>query len=298
MRGYKAFEKDLTCRGFQFEIGKEYEHKGTIKPCESGFHFCESLADCYNFYPMSEDTRICEVCATGDIDTDDNIKFVTNKIKIVREVKNPREKSNKNKTSTGYYNTGDYNTGNRNTGYYNTGDYNTGNLNTGNRNTGYYNTGNRNTGDYNTGDYNTGDYNTGNRNTGDYNTGDYNTGDYNTGNRNTGVFCTNKNPKINMFDAPSEWTTQDWLRSDAREILLGLPYTHTTFVWSSDMSEEEKENHPEYKTIGGYLKAIMATTGDKQAWWDNLTVAEKNIIKALPNFDEVKFCKCIGIERI
>ena len=263
MKGYKAFEKDLTCRGFQFEIGKEYEHKGTIKPCESGFHFCESLADCYSFYPMSEDTRICEVCATGDIKTDDNIKFVTNKIKIVREVKNPREKSNKNKTSTGYCNTGDYNTG----------DYNTGN-----RNTGYCNTG---------------DYNTGNCNTGDYNTGDYNTGDYNTG-----VFCTNKNPKINMFDAPSEWTIQDWLRSDAREILSELPYTRTTFVWSSDMSEEEKENHPEYKTIGGYLKTIVVTTGDKQAWWDNLTVTEKNTIKALPNFDEVKFCECIGIERI
>ena len=228
MKGYKAFKKDLTCRGFQFEIGKEYEHKGRIKPCKSGFHFCKSLADCYNFYPMSEDTRICEVCATGDIKTDDNIKFVTNKIKIVREIKNPREKSNKNKTSTGYCNTGDYN----------------------------------------------------------------------TGYRNTGVFCTNENPKINMFDAPSEWTIQDWLRSDAREILSGLPYTHTTLVWSSNMSEEEKENHPEYKTIGGYLKTVMATTDSKQAWWDNLTVAEKNIIKALPNFDEVKFCKCIGIERI
>ena len=233
MKGYKALNKDLTCRGFQFEIGKEYEHKGKIEPCESGFHFCESLADCYSFYPMSEDTRICEISATGDIKTDDNIKFVTNKIKIVREIKNPREKSNKNKTSTGYCNSGYCNSG-------------------------YYN----------------------------------------SGNRNSGVFCTNENPKINMFDAPSEWTMQDWLRSDAREILSGLPHTHTTFVWSGDMSEEEKENHPEYKTIGGYLKTIIATTDNKQAWWDNLTVAEKNMIKALPNFDEVKFCKCIGIERI
>ena len=233
MKGYKAFKKDLTCRGFQFEIGKEYEHKGKIEPCESGFHFCESLADCYNFYPMSEDTRICEISATGDIKTDDNIKFVTNKIKIVREIKNPREKSNKNKTSTGCCNTGNYNTG-----------------------------------------------------------------DCNTGNYNTGVFCTNENPKINMFDDPSEWTMQDWLRSDAREILSGLPYTHTTLVVSGDMSEEEKENHPEYKTIGGYLKTIIATADGKQAWWDNLTDAEKNIIKTLPNFDEIKFCKCIGIKRI
>ena len=61
------------------------------------------------------------------------------------------------------------------------------------------------------------------------------------------------------------------------------------------MSEEEKENHPEYKTIGGYLKTLIVTKGDKQAWWDNLTVAEKNMIKALPNFDADKFRRCTGI---
>ena len=80
--GYKAFNKDLTCRDYQFEIGKTYEHKGKIAVCESGFHFCKSLADCYQFYPMNEDTRICKVEALGEVLTEDNVKYVTNKIKI------------------------------------------------------------------------------------------------------------------------------------------------------------------------------------------------------------------------
>jgi len=258
---YKAFENNLTCIGFQYEIGKTYKIEGLPILCNRGFHFCDSVSDVYDYYSMSEDTRVCEVEPLGEIvkDTDGN-KYVTNKIRIVREIKNPREASNTNKTCTGYCNSGD-----------------------------------RNSGDCNSGDYNSGDRNSGNCNSGDRNSGNRNSGDYNSGDYNSGVFCTNENPKINMFDAPSEWTMQDWLCSDAREILSGLPYTHTTFVWSGDMSEEEKENHPEYKTIGGYLKTTMVTTNNKQAWWDNLTVAEKNVIKALPNFDADKFRKCTGI---
>jgi len=298
MKGYKAFNKDLTCRGFQFEIGKEYEHKGEIEPCKSGFHFCERLTDCYAFYPTGENTRICEIIATGDIKTKNNIKFVTNKIKIVREIKNPREKSNKNKTSTGYCNSGDRNTGNSNAGNYNTGNCNTGFWNTGNCNTNYFNIGCYNTGDRNIGDWNTGDWNTGSNNTGNWNKGNFNTGEWNTGNCNTGVFCTDKNSKINMFDKPSEWTIEDWWKSNARKILSRFPNTHTMFVWNDDMSEEEKENHPEYKTIGGYLKTITVTIDEKQEYWDDLTIAEKKMIKALPNFDEKKFCECIGIRHI
>jgi hypothetical protein len=49
MRGYKAFNKDLTCRGFQYEIGKTYEMDGEIEICRRGFHFCESISDCYKF---------------------------------------------------------------------------------------------------------------------------------------------------------------------------------------------------------------------------------------------------------
>ena len=86
MKGYKAFEKDLTCRGFQYEVGKEYEMDESPEPCERGFHFCETIANCYQFYPMAEDIRICEIEALGEIKTDDDVKFCTNKIRIVAEV--------------------------------------------------------------------------------------------------------------------------------------------------------------------------------------------------------------------
>ena len=64
------------------------------------------------------------------------------------------------------------------------------------------------------------------------------------------------------------------------------------------MTDEEKGNHPEYKTIGGFVKVFTATTEDKQTWWDSLSKEDKDEVKALPNFDTDKFCKCVGIEHI
>ena len=85
--GYKAFHKNLTCANeFQYEIGKTYTHKGDIEPCRSGFHFCKSIAECYNFYETTEETRICKVEILGDVKTDDEVKYVTNKIKIIEEI--------------------------------------------------------------------------------------------------------------------------------------------------------------------------------------------------------------------
>ena len=293
MKGYKAFNKDLTCRGMQYEVGKEYKFDGKPIPCRQGFHFCETIADCYEFYPMSDDTRICEVEATGDI-AEDGVKRVTNVIKILAEI----TCDNLRKGNTGARNSGNWNSGYRNSGDWNSGDWNSGNWNSGDSNSGDRNSGNWNSGDSNSGDRNSGNWNSGYRNSGDWNSGYWNSGDWNSGDWNSGVFNTDKKPTIKMFDKDSSWTYDDWNDSRARCIMEGCPYSYSDYIPADDMTDEEKENHPEYKTIGGFVKTFTATAEDKQKWWDGLSKSDKNEVKALPNFDADKFCKCVGIEHI
>ena len=335
MKGYKAFNSDLTCRGFQFEIGKTYEHKGEINPCESGFHFCKNLVDCYKYYAMSDETRICKVEAVGNIKTDDDVKYCTDKIVILSEIKNPRLKSNLSDSNSGYCNSGNCNSGNRNSGYcnsgncnsgdwnsgdwnsgycnsgdWNSGNCNSGNRNSGNRNSGDWNSGNRNSGYCNSGNCNSGDWNSGycnsgnrnsgycnsgNCNSGDWNSGDWNSGDWNSGNRNSGIFNTNKKPKIKIFDKESDWTIEDWIQSRAKKVMDRCPYSYSIFTNESSMTEGEKEMHPEYKIIGGYVKTVTITNNDRQIWWDALSEKEKEAVKELPNFDADKFKECTGI---
>ena len=52
MKAYKGFNKDMTCRGFRFEEGKEY-HEENASLCNSGFHACENPLDCYNYYGVA-----------------------------------------------------------------------------------------------------------------------------------------------------------------------------------------------------------------------------------------------------
>ena len=85
MKAYKGFDKDLKCRDFQYEIGKEYEEK-SAKLCEKGFHACEYPLDVFAYYPPS-DSRFCEVEleATKERQTDDS-KVCGKKIKISAEI--------------------------------------------------------------------------------------------------------------------------------------------------------------------------------------------------------------------
>ena len=160
----KGFDRDLKCRGFQFEVGGIYEVEGAPKLCSNGFHYCDNVADVHNFYDLrkSKGNRFCEIEVMGEVKKGDD-KLCTNKIKIIREIVGEELDSliNYGKDNTGALNTGDRNTGSYNIGSRNAGNSNAGNCNTGDRNTGSYNTGDRNTGDWNTGDWNTGDWNTG-----------------------------------------------------------------------------------------------------------------------------------------
>ena len=87
MIGYKAFNKHLQCRGFQYEVGKEYEIDGEINVCERGFHACENPLEVFDYYNMFN-SRFCKVEQSGDIDKEnDTTKICSSKIKIVAELK-------------------------------------------------------------------------------------------------------------------------------------------------------------------------------------------------------------------
>ena len=85
IKAYKAFNKDLTCRGFQYEVGKEYE-TDNAKLCEEGFHACENPIDVFNYYPPA-DSRFCLVELSGKIDKESgDSKIAATKIKICEEI--------------------------------------------------------------------------------------------------------------------------------------------------------------------------------------------------------------------
>lgn len=232
MEGYKVFEPDWTCRGFQYEVGKTFEEDVTPSCCNRGFHFCKELKDCFNYYPFNPDNKVAKGIALGEIDEEsDDSKCCTNKIQIVEEIswEDVLRMVNLGKGNAGLWNSGDCNSG-----------------------------------------------------------------DWNKTNFSNGCFNTEE-PKIFLFNKPSDWTYRDWLNSDARYLLNQIPRNVVDWIWSDDMTDEEKKQHPEYEVVGGYLK-ILDESECGQLWWDSLSERYKNIIKAMPNFDKEIFEDVTGIK--
>ena len=98
-----------------------------------------------------------------------------------------------------------------------------------------------------------------------------------------------------MFNKPSDWTYRDWLNSDARFLLNQIPKDVVEWIWSSNMSDEEKAAHPEHETTGGYLK-VLDEKDCGQFWWNGLSEYKRKIIKSLPNFNAGIFEAVTGIK--
>ena len=152
IKGYKGFDNNLKCRGYQYEVGKTFECDGKIECCESGLHFCENPFDVFGYYPPS-DSRYCSVEGEGETSKDNGdskvavsrlhvsaeigltglinagVKFILDRVKW-EEDKSTNTGDYSAATNTGDHsaatNTGDYSAA-TNTGYHsaatNTGDY-------------------------------------------------------------------------------------------------------------------------------------------------------------------------------
>ena len=84
---YKAFDKNMKCRNFQYEVGKEYEMDGEIKCCNRGFHACKSPMEVWDYYDILN-SRYAEVEQSGKIDEEENsTKVCSSHIKIKAELK-------------------------------------------------------------------------------------------------------------------------------------------------------------------------------------------------------------------
>ena len=87
IKSYKGFDKDMKCRDFQYEVGKEYNMDGEIKCCNRGFHACKSPLEVWDYYDMLN-SRFAEVEQSGKIDKEENsTKVCSSRIKIKAELK-------------------------------------------------------------------------------------------------------------------------------------------------------------------------------------------------------------------
>lgn len=243
IKGFKVFNPDWTCRGFQYKVGETFVHNGNIEMCGAGFHFCQKASDCFNYYNFNSQNKVAEVEALGLVETQGD-KSVTDKIKIIREIEWSELLTivNDGKNCTGLQNTGDWNTGNCNTGDWNTGDRNTGNCNSTNYSTGFFNSVEQN---------------------------------------------------IFLFNKPTSMS-RDKICSLKGIQILNWNFENSWWIYSVNMSDDEKKSNPKYETTGGYLKTVDFKTACKMMW-KNLSENERQEVMKLPNFDSNIFYEITGI---
>ena len=202
----KGFDKDLKCRGYQFEVGKKYkidlpdgyELTKNDLCSDKVFHFCDGLAKVHNHYSCYDETnRYCIIEVLGKL-VDDGNKCGSNHIRIVREITGEELRIAKGLTNgnSGLFNSGDRNSGNRNSGY---------------RNSGYQNSGNRNS-------------------------GDQNSGIFNKTNNSNGVFC-NIEPKICIFNIQTDWTLKEFYRSKYWDAICSSDFPLTEWKNKEEIPE-------------------------------------------------------------
>ena len=108
-----------------------------------------------------------------------------------------------------------------------------------------------------------------------------------------GCFNT-QSQKLRFFDKETDMTFEEWRNSDAYWLLNRIDFRPADWIWSNEMTDEEKVEHPEHETTGGYLK-IRDNTDCCVEWWNGLSDYHRNIIKNIPNFDAEKFYYITGI---
>jgi len=289
IKAFKAFDKNMQCRGFQYEEGQVYEMDGEPILCEHGFHFCKDLVLTLAYYPAEDinDNFYAEVEIIGDVVYEEptNHKGATNKIKILRII--PCEEvsgmvdgnSNSGNSNSGYSNSGDSNSGNRNSGNRNSGDSNSGNRNSGNRNSGYSNSSDSNSGDSNSGNRNSGNRNSGYSNSGNRNSGNRNSGDWNSGNRNSG-----------------DWNSGDWNSSSYESGAFNSIQSDTIRVFNIDClrSEWEAAYKPDFLYFTPCKDMTYKDSFIKS--WKDADKTDRERVKDLPNFDASVFFKISGID--
>ena len=198
----KGFDKDLKCRGYQFEVGKTYEIKlpdgyelTKEDLCSNKvFHYCDSLRKVHDYYSVEpeENNRFCELEVLGREVTDGD-KCGSNKIKVIREIVGEELDILKGLTDE---NTGFFNSGNYNSGYYNSGEYNSG----------------------------------------DYNSGYFNSCDYSSG-----LFCTQA-PKVKIFDIETDMTMKEVVQTDWYRMLFKYLINLTKWIEYTDEEKQSDKD--------------------------------------------------------